>query len=141
MQPELLPEDAVAERLKRHGITPTRPRVAVGRLLFAAPQHVSADQVQLRLSQAGLRVSRATVYNTLSLFAEKGLLREVVVDASRMFYDSNVAPHHHLFHTDSGRLEDVPADQVRITGLPALPAGATLQGLDVIIRVSGAGAD
>lgn len=130
--------EGVAARLRENGITPTRPRVEIGRLLFVGPQHVSADQVLARLSTARRHVSKATVYNTLSLFAEKGLLREVVVDPSKLFYDTNVAPHHHLFHTDSGRLEDISIDKVHLSALPDLPEGIRMEGVDVVIRVTGA---
>ncbi|MEJ2629871.1 MAG: Fur family transcriptional regulator [Acidihalobacter sp.] len=133
------PLDEVVARLREHGITPTQPRIEIGRILFCGPQHVSADQVLAKLSTSRRGVSKATVYNTLGLFAEKGLLREVVVDPSKLFYDTNVSPHHHVFHTDSGRLEDVPVDQVHVTALPDLPEGLRMEGVDVVIRVSRTG--
>jgi Fur family iron response transcriptional regulator len=130
------PSEEVVACLRKHGITPTQPRIEIGRVLFSGPQHVSADQVLARLSTSRRGVSKATVYNTLGLFAEKGLLREVVVDPSKLFYDTNVSPHHHVFHTDTGRLEDVPVDQVHVTALPNLPEGVRMEGVDVVIRVS-----
>ena len=90
-----------------------------------------------RLVDVDSNVSKATVYNTLGLFAAKGLIREVVVDPSRLFYDTNLEPHHHFFHVDSGRLEDVAADQVSIGHLPSLPEGTEIDGVEVIIRVRG----
>ena len=130
------PFEEVVARLREHGITPTQPRIEIGRVLFGGPQHVSADQVLARLSTSRRGVSKATVFNTLGLFAEKGLLREVVVDPSKLFYDTNVSPHHHVFHTDTGRLEDVSLDQVHVTALPSLPDGLRMEGVDVVIRVS-----
>ena len=130
------PFEEVVARLREHGITPTQPRIEIGRVLFGGPQHVSADQVLARLSTSRRGVSKATVYNTLGLFAEKGLLREVVVDPSKLFYDTNVSPHHHVFHTDTGRLEDVSLDQVHVIALPSLPDGLRMEGVDVVIRVS-----
>lgn len=134
------PVEAVVAYLREHGITPTQPRVEIGRVLFAESQHVSADQVLARLSASRRGVSKATVYNTLGLFAQRGLLREVVVDPTKLFYDTNVAPHHHVYHTDTGRLEDVPIERVHVSGLPDLPQGVRMEGVDVVIRVSGADA-
>ena len=81
--------------LRRHGISPTRPRRQIAALMLSAPSHHSAEQVMERLAGAGVAVSKATVYNTLGLFARRGLLREVVVDRSKVFYDSNTSTHHH----------------------------------------------
>lgn len=125
--------------LREHGVTPTQQRVEIGQLLFAEHQHLSADQVLERANAAGANVSKATVYNTLGLFARKGLVREVVVDPNRLFYDSNLEPHHHFFHTGNGTLEDVPADQVCIERLPDLPEGTDVEGVEVIIRLKGQG--
>lgn len=132
-------DEEVVARLRERGISPTQPRVEIGRLLFSGPQHVCADQLIARLSTAHSGVSKATVYNTLGLFADKGLLREVVVDPSKLFYDTNVTPHHHVFHTDTGLLEDIPVDHVHVTTLPELPEGVHLDGVDVVLRVSRAG--
>ena len=81
------------------------------------------------------KVSKATVYNTLGLFAEKGLIREVIVDPSKLFYDTNLAPHHHFYRTDTGELEDVPAERLTIDNFPELPAGMDVEDIDVIIRI------
>ena len=123
--------------LREHGVTPTQQRVEIGQILFGCAQHVSAEHVLDRLRAVSSNVSKATVYNTLGLFAEKGLIREVVVDPSRLFYDTNLEPHHHFFHVDSGTLEDVAADQITIDQLPQLPEGTEIDGVDVIIRVRG----
>lgn len=126
---------AVSELLLTHGIQPTQQRVQIARILFARAQHVCADQVLASINQAGLGVSKATVYNTLGLFAEKGLVREVIVDPNRVFYDSNTAEHHHFYNVDTGELTDIEAHQVSIESLPQLPSGTESDGVEVIIRV------
>jgi len=130
-----LAREQALEMLERHGIAPTEQRVEIARLLFARHQHLSAEQILARLSRDSARVSKATVYNTLNLFAETGLVREVVIDSTKRFYDSNPDPHHHLFHTDTGRLEDVAPARVQIGDLPGLPASMEVLGVDVVIRV------
>ncbi len=80
-------------------------------------------------------VSKATVYNTLGLLAEKGVVREVIADPTRIFYDPNTQPHHHFFDVVSGNLTDISADQIHVSNLPPLPPGAELEGVDVIVRL------
>ncbi len=126
---------SVAARLKDHGITPTQQRVRIGAALFAKAQHVSADQVLALVNKEQEEVSKATVYNTLGLFAKKGLLNEVIIEPSKVFYDTNLLKHHHLYHTDSGTLEDIAATQVKFEQLPELPDGTELEDIDVIIRL------
>src|SRR5258706_2388562 len=89
--------DGLAQRLKACGITPTRQRVEIARVLLARPQHLAADEILARVNREGMETSKATVYNTLKLFVEKGLIREVIVHPVRVFYDSNTLPHHHLY--------------------------------------------
>ncbi len=127
----------VQDLLRAHGISPTRQRVALGCLLFARPDHFTAEDLYIRAREAGIRVSKATVYNTLGTFTERGLLREVVVDSSAKFYDSNLEPHQHLYNVDTGELTDLDSEQVQIEALPDLPAGARIEGVDVIIRYRG----
>ncbi|HRQ56195.1 MAG TPA: Fur family transcriptional regulator [Azoarcus taiwanensis] len=124
-----------AERLRKAGIPPTRQRVAIAEVLFARPVHLSADQVLARVREHMPEMSRATVYNTLKLFREKNMVRELVVDPERVFYDSNTAPHYHLFDVRTGELSDVSADELQVIGTPVLPAGLELEEVDVIIRV------
>jgi Fur family iron response transcriptional regulator len=121
--------------LMRHDISPTQQRRQIARILFARPQHLSADQVLERVNREGAIASKATVYNTLGLFARKGLVREVIVDPSKVFYDSNTTPHHHFYHVDTGMLEDVDAQQLALEQMPALPSGTELDGVDIILRV------
>ena len=81
------------------------------------------------------RVSKATIYNTLSLFLERGLVRQVLIDSGKVFYDSNTGVHHHLYHEDTGMLQDIDAPSVSINRLPELPMETITTGVDVIIRV------
>jgi len=122
--------------LERHGIYPTPQRVKIATLMLAEPQHLSAEQVLSRVNGEGrAEVSKATVYNTLGLFAEKSLLRQVIVDPSKVFYDSNTGVHHHFYNVDSGELKDIDAGSIRIGAPPEQPDDTTVEGVDVIIRV------
>ncbi|MFK8027220.1 MAG: Fur family transcriptional regulator [Gammaproteobacteria bacterium] len=125
----------VASRLRASGITPTQQRVRIGEALFSKAQHVSAEQVLSMVNKDNDEVSKATVYNTLGLFAKKGLLHEVIIEANKVFYDTNLEKHHHLYHIDTSRLEDISANQVKIEQLPKLPEGTVLEDVDVIIRL------
>jgi len=125
----------VIEKLKQHDVLPTTQRVEVATVLLEKPQHLSADQIIKRLAVNGSRVSKATVYNTLHLFGEKGLVKELHVDASRKFYDSTTHAHHHFYHIDTGELSDICAEQVSIMGLPALPEGTEQESVEVLIRI------
>jgi Fur family iron response transcriptional regulator len=124
-----------ARRLSEFGIRPTAQRLQIAALLLAAPQHLSAEQILANLRAAGARVSKATVYNTLNLFAERGLIRQLSVDGARAWFDSNVAPHYHFHDLDSGALIDVPVPEVEFRRLPAPPPGTELAGIDVVIRL------
>jgi Fur family iron response transcriptional regulator len=130
MQREDIP--AVLDRL---GILPTSQRVEIAAVVLADKQHLSADQVLSRLRDAGAVVSKATVYNTLGLFAEKGLLREVIVDPARVFYDSNTSAHYHFYNLDDRTLEDIDTRAISLDGLPRPPAGTHTEGVDVIVRL------
>jgi Fur family iron response transcriptional regulator len=126
---------AVTEHLVAHGVKPTRQRVMLARVLFERPQHVTAEQLLERVGTRHGRVAKATVYNTLNLFVQQGLVREVLVDRERTFYDTNTAPHHHLFCEDDGALTDVPGDAFEVRGSPPLPEGTEVVGTEVIVRV------
>ena len=126
---------SVNELLARHHIAPTQQRRQIAQILFARPQHLSADQVLERVNQHGAVASKATVYNTLGLFARKGLIREVIVDPSKVFYDSNTSVHHHFYNIDTGELRDIHSQELHLRGLPELPQGMALDGVDIIVRV------
>jgi Fur family iron response transcriptional regulator len=127
--------DNMAELLRAHDINPTHQRIEIAYALFSRQEHLSADQVMTIVNDRHAETSKATVYNTLNLFLEKGLIREVIVDPSKVFYDPNTGPHHHLYEVDSGRLTDINAGNVRIEGLPDLPKGMETVGIDLIVRV------
>jgi Fur family iron response transcriptional regulator len=125
--------------LASRNITPTPQRIEIARILLAKPQHLSAEQVLCALKQGELTVSKATVYNTLGLFAEEGLVREVIVDPSKVFYDSNCTDHHHFYDIDSCTLTDIDAREIDIDGLPDVPEGKMVDRVDVIVRVRSRG--
>lgn len=128
-------ETDVADLLRRHGINPTTQRVLIARLLLARCTHMSAEEVYKAVNVDGRRVSKATVYNTLGLLAQKGVIREVIADPNKVFYDPNTTPHHHFFDVTTGELHDIDASQVQVTGLPPVPEGTVLEGVDVIVRL------
>ena len=121
--------------LEQHGIMPTPQRVEIAGILLERPQHLSAEHIIDRLKSVGSAVSKATVYNTLNLFSEHGLVREVMVDPVRKFYDSTTHPHHHFYNVDSGELSDIPHDHVCFDELPELPDGTERESVEVLIRV------
>lgn len=128
----------IVELLRSHGIHPTSQRVIITQLLFMQSTHMSAEDVYRLVNMDNRRVSKATVYNTLGLLADKGVVREVIADPTRIFYDPNTAPHHHFFDVVTGELTDISAEQIHVSGLPALPNGAHLEGVDVIVRLRAA---
>ncbi len=122
-------------RLTECGIRPTAQRVRIAALLLSGPQHLSAEQIIAQLRTAGARVSKATVYNTLNLFAAHGLIRQLSVDGSRAWFDSNVEPHYHFHDPESGALMDVPVPAVEFSRLPSPPPGTEVAGIDLVIRL------
>ena len=133
---EKLQREGLARELRALGISPTRQRVDIAHCLLREHQHLSAEQLQGRLArEARVVPSRATVYNTLRLLASRGLLREVVVDPHRVFFDSNVAPHHHYFDTERCELYDIPSTCIRVSGLPPLPPGTVRDEIEVVVRI------
>lgn len=127
--------EQVAQLLEAHGIAPTQQRVRVGELLFARDQHLTAEQIIEALRTSGARISKATVYNTLNLFAQRGLLRQINVDSARACFDSNTKLHYHFHNVDTGELTDVGVPQIEFQRMPDLPAGTELAGVDIVIRV------
>jgi Fur family iron response transcriptional regulator len=127
--------EAIRAELEKRGIQPTPQRLRIAGLLFARDQHLTADQINDKLATGGARVSKATVYNTLNLFAQKGLLKALQVDPERGLFDSNVRPHHHIHVEDTGELIDVPPGAVQFAKLPPLPPGTQSVAVDVVIRV------
>lgn len=133
------PYTRVIALLQEAGLRPTRQRMALARLLFeAGNRHVTAEDLHLEARTAGISVSLATIYNTLNQFSTSGLLREVVVEPGRTYFDTNTSGHHHFFYEETGAISDIPENEVSIGRLPDLPAGVTLNRVDVVVRVKGA---
>ena len=119
----------------KYGILPTPQRIEIASILLERPQHLSAEHIIEKLKAVQSGVSKATVYNTLNLFSERGLVKEVMVDPVRKFYDSTTHPHHHFYNIDSGELSDIPDEQVCFQDLPDLPAGTERESIEVLIKV------
>lgn len=139
MHPQLTTREEAAACLRRQGINPTHQRVEIAFALFSRAEHLSADCILSIVNEHAPETSKATVYNTLNLFVKEKLVREVIVDPSRVFYDPNTEAHHHFYNTQSGELTDIPARDIRFSALPAPPAGMVAQGVDIIVRVAPAG--
>lgn len=131
------PFTEVLERLRIAGLRPTRQRMALARLLFdQGARHISAEMLHGEAQAASIRVSLATVYNTLHQFTEVGLLREIIVDSQRSYFDTNTSRHHHFLHEKTNTLEDIPNEMIEISKIPAAPEGTEIKQVDVIIRVN-----
>lgn len=123
-------------KLRAVGLRPTRQRVALAGLLFRhGHRHLTAESLHAEATEAGVSVSLATVYNTLHQFTEAGMLRQVVVDASRSYFDTNVEAHQHFYAEDDGMLIDIPGDTIAVAGVPTPPKGTEIDRVDVVIRI------
>lgn len=121
--------------LERHGIRPTQQRVKVAEVLLVAPVHLTAEQLLATLRQSPSRVSKATVYNTLKLFVDHGLVRQIHLDPERCVYDSAMTPHHHFQNVETGEMRDIRPEELALERMPALPPGTEIDGVEVVIRV------
>jgi len=121
--------------LRSYGITPTAQRVKIASAMLERPQHLSAEQVMELANQTGRRVSKATVYNTLGLFARKGLIRELTVDSTRSFYDSSTHAHHHFYDPHTQELTDIPEEQISLVLPQALPQGTEIERVEVVVHL------
>jgi Fur family iron response transcriptional regulator len=120
-------------------LRPTRQRLALAQLLLEnGDRHVTAEELH---GEAVISVSLATVYNTLHQFTEAGLLRETVVEPGRSYFDTNTADHHHFFCEATGKLHDIPAEQLSVSGLPLPPAGSEIRRVEIIVRIHPGGVD
>jgi Fur family iron response transcriptional regulator len=133
------PFSQALKRLREADLRPTRQRLALAKLLFerGEDRHVTAEALHEEAGAADVRVSLATVYNTLHQFTKVGLLREVVVDSGKTYFDTNTGDHHHFYIEDKGTLCDFEADGMAISGLPNPPEGTEIERVDVIVRVRG----
>jgi Fur family iron response transcriptional regulator len=133
------PFNALRVRLRGVNLRPTRQRVALGWLLFAkGDRHVTAEMLYDEASRARVPVSLATIYNTLHQFTEAGLLREVAVDGSKTYFDTNISDHHHFFVEGEEKLVDIPG-AISVGDLPAAPEGMEIARVDVIVRIRKSG--
>jgi Fur family iron response transcriptional regulator len=131
------PYSRVVRKLRNVGLRPTRQRLALAKILFDGPnRHVTAEILHEETKMANINISRATIYNTLHQFNDAGLLREVVVDSGRTYFDTNVTDHHHYFMEKEARLEDIPAGEIKINMLPDVPEGKRFSRVEVIIHVA-----
>jgi Fur family iron response transcriptional regulator len=129
----------IADRLREAGLRPTRQRVALAELLFSAgDRHVTAEELHEEAVRARVPVSLATVYNTLNQFMAARLLREVAIDGSKTYFDTNTSNHYHFYMEDEGRLVDIPDASLQVLGLPDPPEGREVSRVDVIVRLTGA---
>jgi len=131
------PYAQVLEQLRTAGLRPTRQRLALAKLLFEnGARHVTAEMLHAEAQDATIRVSLATVYNTLHQFTDAGLLREIVVDPTRSYFDTTTHEHGHFFHETTGHLEDIPGGQVQLAHMPSAPEGTKITGIDVVVRLT-----
>jgi len=127
--------DQLVGLLRKHDINPTHQRLEIAHALFARGEHLSADQVLAAVNDRHFETSKATVYNTLKLFLEKRLIREVIADPNKVFYDPNTEPHHHFYNVDTGELTDIDAAGIAVHGLPELPDGMVTEGVHIVVRI------
>lgn len=127
--------DGMAEKLRRAGLRPTRQRVDLGIVLFAhGDRHISAEELHAEAELAGVKVSLATVYNALNQFTKVGLLREVAIDGTRTYFDTNITDHHHFFVEGEGRVIDMPG-AVAIAEIPEPPEGMEVVSVEVSVHI------
>ena len=133
------PYTQVLDRLRAAGLRPTRQRLALAKLLFEnGDRHITAEQLHSEALGSSIRVSLATVYNTLHQFTEAQLLREIVVDSGRSYFDTNISAHHHFFYEETGELCDIPGEEINVAQLPVAPEGMTIKQVDVVVRLASA---
>ena len=124
------------DKLRKAGLRPTRQRLALASLLFGrGDRHVTAEGLHEEAVSAGVPVSLATVYNTMHQFTAVGLLREVTVDGTRTYFDTNTGDHHHFYCEDDGMLMDIDGAAIEVAGVPVPPHGAKIERVDVIVRL------
>lgn len=131
----LMSKPQTIQVLREHQISPTIQRIEIAQILLSKKQHLSAEQVLAVVNAEKAKVSKATVYNTLGLFARKGLVKELIIDPTKVFYDSNVSEHHHFYNIDTHELMDIESEQLTVGALPDLPEGTEADGVDIIIRI------
>jgi len=133
---EQRPFSGVLEKLRRVGIRPTRQRLALAKLLFeGGDRHLTAEMVHEEAQAANIRISLATVYNSLHEFRRAGLLREIVVDAHATYFDTNISNHHHFYFEDTGKVADIPGNDVDVQVRAGIPDSMSIDRIDVVVRL------
>ncbi|MFV2093422.1 MAG: iron response transcriptional regulator IrrA [Hyphomicrobiales bacterium] len=128
---------SVLGRLRQAGLRPTRQRVALAGLLYGnGERHITAEVLHEEADRAKIPVSLATIYNTLHQFTRAGLLRQLLVDGARTYFDTNTSEHHHYFQEANGTLEDIPGPDVKVVGMPPPPPGMRVERVDVVVRLA-----
>jgi Fur family transcriptional regulator, iron response regulator len=137
MRPEraMMTREKIAQELQMHGLKPTEQRVRVAEILMSVPTHMTAEQILAAVRAGGERVSKATVYNTLKVLAERGLVRQIHLDPERSVYDSTRAPHHHFHDLETGELLDIDPADIAFSRFPSLPEGMEAEAVEVVIRI------
>ncbi len=130
-------KQSMTKLLRSHGITPTIQRVKIASAILARPQHLSAEDAMQLSNESGKTVSKATVYNTLGLFARKGLIRELIVDPSRTFYDSSTHSHHHFYNPETQELSDIDEELIQISLPENLPENTEIDSIEVVVHLRG----
>ncbi len=126
----------VKSMLRSVGLRPTRQRMSLGWLLFGkGDRHLSAEMLYEEATRAKVPVSLATIYNTLHQFTEVGLLRQVAVDGSKAYFDTNVTDHHHFFLEEDDSLLDIPGTEVIVGKTPQAPEGYEVARVDIVVRL------
>ena len=130
------PHTRLLDRLRSAGLRLTRQRLALAKLLFGRmDRHVTAEMLHGEAQEARVPVSLATVYNTLHQFTDAGLLKEIMVDSGRSYFDTNTSHHHHFYCETSGELSDIDSGDVAIDLLLEPPSGKEVFGIDVVVRL------
>ena len=129
--------DFLVEHISSAGLRPTRQRLALAELLFdGEDRHVTAEILHLEAQSKKFKVSLATVYNTLHQFTSAGLLREISVDGSRSYFDTNTGHHHHFYYEKDGKLRDIPNSLISIDKLPSAPEGTKIKRVDIVVTIA-----
>lgn len=134
-QPFPTTREQIVEELAARGLKPTEQRVRIASALMNAPKHLTAEQILASVRENGERVSKATVYNTLKVLAQHGLVRQIHLDPERSVYDSTRAPHHHFYDLETGELRDIHPDEIAFSRFPELPEGMEAEAVEVVIRL------
>lgn len=130
------PVHDLREKLRGVGLRPTRQRIALGWLLFSkGDRHLTAEALFDEAQRAKVPVSLATVYNTLNQFSHSGLLRQIAMDGTRSYFDTNVSDHHHFFVEGEDGLVDIPASEIAVSNLPEPPQGMEIARVEVVVRL------